>query len=307
LRIEFSELGLQLRSCGRKTVLQGVTGVLPAGCVTAIMGPSGAGKTSLLNVLAGKAHAYGVQAGSIAINGRPDRLERYKPVMGFVPQDDIMHASLTVHENLLFSARYRLPARCSREQHTLSVERAIAVLQLEDVRDCRVGNEEKRGISGGQRKRVNVGLELVADPLLMFLDEPTSGLDSSASSALVAALQAVSRSGVTVAAVVHQPSWQICQKIGHLLLLGKGGRTVYCGPMAGAQPYFKGLGFRLPDYQNPADAFIDIVSGELERPGQVGAGWSTPCRFCAAQLSCCHAVCALPAAGHRLGVVRCLG
>ncbi|KAL4853041.1 ABC transporter G family member 28 [Chlorella vulgaris] len=268
LHVQFRELGLRLRGCGQKMVLQGVTGELPAGRVTAIMGPSGAGKSSLLNVLSGKAQAYGVQTGTVLINGRADKLERYKDVLGFVPQDDIMHATLTVQENLLFSARFRLPASCRREQHLLFVERAIAVLQLEDVRDCQIGDEHRRGVSGGQKRRCSVGLELVADPSLLFLDEPTSGLDSTASKALVAALQAVARSNVTCAAVIHQPSWQCLQLFDFLLLLGKGGRTVYCGVMASAQSYFEGLGYELPDHQNPADAFLDIISGELLPPGR---------------------------------------
>ncbi|GAB4817511.1 hypothetical protein N2152v2_004557 [Parachlorella kessleri] len=270
LGVEFRDLGLRLRSCG-KVVLAGVTGQLRAARTTAIMGPSGAGacvrKTTLLNTLSGKA-SYGVRTGDILVNGRPDRLERYKPVMGFVPQDDIMCAQLSVEENLYFAARYRLPARYKREQHLYFVERAIQILQLEDVRHELIGNEETRGISGGQRKRVNVGLELVADPLLLFLDEPTSGLDSTASKALVAALQAVARGGVTAAAVIHQPSYEIFDMFDDLMMLGKGGRTVYYGPQAGVQAYFEGLGFELPSRMNPADVYMDIISGSIVKPGQ---------------------------------------
>lgn len=270
LHVEFRQLGLRLRSCG-KVVLAGVTGVLAETAVTAIMGPSGAGKTSLLNALAGKADSYGVQTGVVLVNGRPDRLERYKRVMGFVPQDDIMHAKLTVEENLLFSARFRLPARYTRDQHLFHVEKALHVLQLEDVREELVGDEETRGISGGQKKRVNVGLELVADPSLLFLDEPTSGLDSSSSKALVAALQEVARGGVTVAAVIHQPSWQTCLLFDDLLLLGKGGRTVFYGRFADMQGYFEDLGFEFPLQQNPIDSVMDIASGAVMREGQSGA------------------------------------
>ncbi|KAL4449383.1 hypothetical protein ABPG77_007027 [Micractinium sp. CCAP 211/92] len=270
LHIEFRQLGLRLKSCG-KAVLAGVTGVLAEECVTAIMGPSGAGKTSLLNALAGKAASYGVQTGVVLVNGQPDRLERYKPIMGFVPQDDIMHSKLTVEENLLFSARFRLPAHYTREQHLFYVEKALHVLQLEDVRDELVGDEETRGISGGQKKRVNVGLELVADPSLLFLDEPTSGLDSSSSKALVAALQEIARGGVTVAAVIHQPSWQTCLLFDDLLLLGKGGRTVFYGRMVDMQGYFEGLGFEFPLQQNPIDSVMDIVSGAVMRAGQSSA------------------------------------
>ncbi|PSC68046.1 ABC transporter G family member 28-like [Micractinium conductrix] len=283
LHVEFEGLGLRLHSCG-KSVLAGVTAQLAASHTTAIMGPSGAGKTSLLLRLSGKAGAYGEQTGVVRVNGRPDKLERWRQVMGFVPQDDIMHSSLTVYENLLFSACYRLPARCTREQRLWHVERALSVLQLEDVRDELVGDEESRGISGGQKKRVNVGLELVADPLLLFLDEPTSGLDSSSSKALLAALQAVARDGVTCAAVIHQPSWESLLLFDDLLLLGKGGGVsgMFYGPVTGMQPYFEGLGFIFPLQQNPADACMDIVSGAALRPGQASAAelfdfWSDHC------------------------------
>ncbi|KAK9815422.1 hypothetical protein WJX72_003407 [[Myrmecia] bisecta] len=267
LHIEFSNLGLRLKATGKK-VLAGVTGQLRDARLTAIMGPSGAGKTSLMSVLAGKA-SYGEPTGVIRVNGDKVRsLERYKRVMGFVPQDDIMHANLTVEENLLFSAQYRLPAHFTRAQHLYYVERAVQVLQLDEVRNEVIGDEETRGISGGQRKRVNVGLELVADPSLLFLDEPTSGLDSTSSRMVIAALQQVAHMGVTVAAVIHQPSYQVFHMFDDILLLCKGGRTVYYGPERDVIGYFEGLGYELPSKANPADVFMDIIAGQVStRPG----------------------------------------
>lgn len=139
---------------------------------------------------------------------------------GFVPQDDIVHPRLTVEENLLFSARFRLPKHTSRREHLELVDRAISLLGLTEVRNSLVGNEESRGVSGGQRKRVNIGLELVADPCVMFLDEPTSGLDSSSCRHVITVLSRVAHMGVTCAAVVHQPSNRIMSKFDDILLLG---------------------------------------------------------------------------------------
>eukprot|EP00878_Enallax_costatus_P029186 GHUV01031627.1.p1 GENE.GHUV01031627.1~~GHUV01031627.1.p1 ORF type:complete len:444 (+),score=150.65 GHUV01031627.1:209-1540(+) len=194
---------------------------------------------------------------------RVERLERHKRLMGFVPQDDVMYRNLTVEENLTYSACFRLPGSTSESQRTQVVANAIAVLGLGDVRHSLIGDEEVRGISGGQRKRVNVGIELVADPSLMFLDEPTSGLDSTASKLVVQALKRVAQSGVTVAAVIHQPSYETFSFFDDLVLLAKGGLTAYCGLQQGVQAYFEGLGFEVPEHVNPADAFLDIISGAI--------------------------------------------
>ncbi|KAL3137532.1 hypothetical protein ABBQ38_004816 [Trebouxia sp. C0009 RCD-2024] len=263
LDVEFTNMGMRLKGTGMK-VLAGVTGRLRASHLTAIMGPSGAGKTSLMSALAGKA-SYGTVTGSVTINGKPDKLLRYKRVMGFVPQDDIMYCNLTVEENLLFSARYRLPVHYTHAQHVYYVERAIQILALDDIRNEIIGDEEVRGISGGQRKRVNVGLELVADPVMLFLDEPTSGLDSTSSNMVISALQEVAHMGVTIAAVIHQPSYEIFQMFDDILLLAKGGRTAFYGPEGQVQGYFEKLGYALPHRTNPADVYMNIVAGIKSR------------------------------------------
>ncbi|KAL6776445.1 hypothetical protein ACKKBG_A21155 [Auxenochlorella protothecoides x Auxenochlorella symbiontica] len=281
LHIEFFALGLALGP-RRKAVLQGVTGCLAASRLTAIMGPSGAGKTTLLNVLAGRAQK-GRRSGEVRVNGVVDRLERYKRVTGFVPQDDIMHPDLTVAEALAFAARVRLPSHTHPAQHEAAVKRTLRALGLEGVADSLIGDPDARGISGGQKKRVSIGLELVADPALLLLDEPTSGLDASASRALVAALRGIVRRGVTAAAVVHQPSAQVLAMLDDVLLLGAGGRTVFYGPAQGVQAHFEGLGYVLPPRLNPADAFLDIITGDRGRgpegldavaPGFLAEAWA---------------------------------
>ena len=179
---------------------------------------------------------------------------------GFVPQDDIIHPKLTVEENLLFSARYRLTKRMKRQDILAVVDRAIHLLGLVDVRNQLVGNEESRGISGGQRKRVNIGLELVADPWVLFLDEPTSGLDSTSCRHVLSALAKIAHMGVTCAAVVHQPSNRVMKMFDDVLLLGRNGRTIYFGPQSEIKTYFCSLGFRFPEDENPADVYLDIIT-----------------------------------------------
>ena len=249
--ITFEDLGLVLPN--GKTVLRGVSGEFERGMLTAVMGPSGSGKTTFLNVLCGRA-TYGDMLGSIKINGREGRVDQFRTLFGFVPQDDIVFPDLTVRENLRFSAALRLPPHCAsvieaaRQEHGCArqlaqllccksqaqrrhdiVNDVLYVLGIDHIADEVVGDVEKRGISGGQRKRVNIGLEMVADPAVLFLDEPTSGLDSTASTLVLAALKEVAQLGVTVATVIHQPRYSIFTLFDQTLLLAKGGRAVYLG------------------------------------------------------------------------------
>ena len=200
-------------------VLKGVTGALPAGAVTAVMGPSGAGKTTFLNTLAGRA-TYGNPTGVLKVNGKVcdltggGVLDRWGSIVGFVPQEDIMHRELTVNEILRAYAYLRLPRSYSREQMDRVAADVQSILGLDFVQDSPIGDEATRGISGGQRKRVNVGMEMVSDPSVLFLDEPTSGLDSTTSYELVSALHAIARKGCNVITVLHQPSFELYQKFG---------------------------------------------------------------------------------------------
>ncbi|KAJ3199805.1 hypothetical protein HDU67_002545, partial [Dinochytrium kinnereticum] len=159
LRMNFSFKDLSLRLPSGVTVLKGVTGEIRAGRMTAIMGPSGAGKTTFMNVLMGKANRTG---GELKINGVVTEMQKYKKIIGYVPQEDIMHRELTVRENILYSARIRLPSSWTEEMTTRHTENVIEALSLAHVKHSPIGDELTRGISGGQRKRVNVGMELAA-------------------------------------------------------------------------------------------------------------------------------------------------
>ncbi|KAM0013873.1 putative ABC transporter, AAA+ ATPase domain, P-loop containing nucleoside triphosphate hydrolase [Helianthus debilis subsp. tardiflorus] len=259
IEVSFEDLTLTLKGT-KKHLLRSVSGKISPGHVSAVMGPSGAGKTTFLSALTGKARGCTVN-GSILINGKRESMNSYKRIIGFVPQDDIVHGDLTVEENLWFSARCRLPAKLSRAEKVLVVERTIESLGLQHVRDSLVGTVEKRGISGGQRKRVNVGLEMVMEPSLLILDEPTSGLDSSSSQLLLKALRREAHEGVNVCMVVHQPSYSLFRMFDDLILLAKGGLVAYLGPVSQVEEYFSGIGIHVPERVNPPDHYIDILEG----------------------------------------------
>lgn len=233
------------------------------------MGPSGAGKTTFLNAVAGKVVAGCKVSGSVLVNGKVGNIRSYKKIIGFVPQDDIVHGDLTVEENLWFSARCRLSASMSEENKILVVERVIESLGLQGIRSSLVGTVEKRGISGGQRKRVNVGLEMVMEPSLLILDEPTSGLDSSSSQLLLRALRREALEGVNIAAVIHQPSYTLYRMFDDIIFLAKGGLTVYHGSIEKVEGYFSMLGLNVPDRMNPPDYFIDVLEGIVKSNAQI--------------------------------------
>lgn len=246
-------------------VLEGVSGQFKSGRMCAIMGPSGAGKTTFMNVLSGKA-TYGKMGGTVLINEQKAGVSDIKSVLGFVPQDDIVHEDLTVREQIRFSAELRNDSKLSASRLDRITDDVLAVMQIDHIQNSIVGGVEKRGISGGQRKRVNIGLELAAQPNILFLDEPTSGLDSTSSLSVVLSLKKMCQLGMTSIMVIHQPRYSLFTLFDDVLLLGKGGQTVYLGPSIGAKEYFEELGFKMPLDENPADWLMDVVCGEVPNP-----------------------------------------
>jgi len=259
--IAFEDLSLQLGS--GKMVLEGVSGEFGAGRLCAIMGPSGAGKTTFMNVLCGKA-TYGKMGGTIRVNGTEADITDFKSVTGFVPQDDIVHNDLTVREQIEFSAMLRNSVDTSKSKIQAIAQDVLNVMQIDHIQNSIVGSVEQRGISGGQRKRVNIGLELAAQPTVLFLDEPTSGLDATSSLSVTLSLKKMCQLGMTSVMVIHQPRYSLFTLFDQVLLLGKGGRTAYLGCSSGAKTYFEDLGFKMPENDNPADWFMDVLSGEVQ-------------------------------------------
>ncbi|XP_019448781.1 PREDICTED: ABC transporter G family member 28-like isoform X2 [Lupinus angustifolius] len=271
IEVAFKDLTLTLKG-KNKHLLRSVTGKLYPGRVSAVMGPSGAGKTTFLSALTGKATGCHT-TGQVLVNDQESSITSYKKIIGFVPQDDIVHGNLTVEENLWFSARCRLSADLPKEEKVLVVERVIEALGLQAIRDSLVGTVEKRGISGGQRKRVNVGLEMVMEPSLLILDEPTSGLDSSSSQLLLRALRREALEGVNICMVLHQPSYTLFRMFDDFILLAKGGLTVYHGPVNKVEEYFSSIGIVVPDRVNPPDYYIDILEGIVKLPVSSGVNY----------------------------------
>ncbi|KAJ3109237.1 hypothetical protein HDU96_007268 [Phlyctochytrium bullatum] len=268
-KMDFGFTDLSLRLPSGVPVLQGVTGEIRAGRMTAIMGPSGAGKTTFMNVLMGKVSRTG---GELRINGRPAEMQQFKKLIGYVPQEDVMHRELTVEENIAYSAKIRLPRSWTNQEVKKHVEHVVDALNLTKVKHSPIGDDFSRGISGGQRKRVNVGMELAATPLALFLDEPTSGLDSTAALDLSSILRSISRLGLTIVSVIHQPRMEIFRSFDDVLLIAPGGRTAYFGPVDKVQGYFESLGFHFDKDANVADVLMDVLSGR----GVSRAGGATP-------------------------------
>lgn len=246
-----------------KVLLDNVSGIVKPGEVIAIMGASGAGKTTLLNVLAGRISNEGKLSGTILVNGQERSKSTWQRVIAYVEQDDLMFENLTVRETLMYAARLRLPRSVSEEQKAARVDKIINELALVKCRDTYIGGPSRRGISGGERKRVSIGIELVTNPSLLFLDEPSSGLDSFTALNLIETMKKIAvDDNKTVVMTIHQPRESILDQIDKIILLSAG-KVVYAGPVAGAISHFDKMGYPVPDRVNPADYFLDVMTIDL--------------------------------------------
>lgn len=254
----------------KKTLLDGVSFFAGPGDRIALLGPSGSGKTTLLHVLTGYSAAT---QGELLVNGSPmeSMRESLRGSIGYVPQDDIIHPELTVWEAVRYSARLRLPKDYSDQEIDRRVEETLVVLGLEAVSHLQLGRPEAKVLSGGQRKRVNIAIELVTDPVLLFLDEPTSGLAADDTAALVDLLKDLAqKKGKTVIATIHQPAKDEFEKFNLTLVLGHGGVPVYFGPTKDAYAFFES--WRPPEERrsadNPRDMFAEIQEREARLLGR---------------------------------------
>ncbi|CAK4706462.1 hypothetical protein AeNC1_008001 [Aphanomyces euteiches] len=238
-----------------KTILREVHGSAAPGQLVVIMGPSGAGKTSLLNVISGRNTSF---TGSVLVNGHPWTKQMNK-FASYVLQDDIFYHSLTVREHLMFQAQFRMGRDFTPEQRTNRVDYVIDELGLTKCRDTIIGNARVRGISGGERKRLSFATEILTNPSLLFVDEPTSGLDSCMAESVVQQLQKLAHDdGRTVVATIHQPSSELFTLFDQLYLLSDG-QTIYNGPATEAVAYFSSQGMECPLYMNPTDYFMKQI------------------------------------------------
>lgn len=247
---------------GKKTILHSISGSLRKGLVMAIMGPSGSGKSTLLNILAGgnsqitncKVH------GLIEIDGQ-SRDQWFHKIAAHVPQEDNQIATLTVRECILYSAMLRLPWHWTKEEKLKQVDQVLKELGLKKVAGSQVGGGGGaiRGVSGGERRRVSIGMELVTAPKILFLDEPTSGLDSYTAASIMSTLTRLARNGRMVLLSLHQPSEAVFNELDKILLLARG-HAVYCGDASAVSDYFFRMGFPCPPKTNIADHILEVVS-----------------------------------------------
>ncbi|KAL5017917.1 hypothetical protein ScPMuIL_003639 [Solemya velum] len=246
--------------CGskKKHILQNINGIFRPG-MNAILGPTGSGKSSLLDILAGRKEPRGL-AGHILIDGAtpPDN---FKCMVGYVVQDDVVMGTLSVRENFHFSASLRLPKGVSHEEKKKRVELVINELGLKNCAETRVGTEFIRGVSGGERKRTNIGMELIISPRILFLDEPTTGLDASTANAVMLLLRRLALRGRTVVFSIHQPRFTIYRLFDSLTLLSLG-EMVYHGAASQALEYFSSAGYDCEQHNNPPDFFLDVINGD---------------------------------------------
>lgn len=260
--ISWSDLNFTVSGKGGKQsvkVLDNVWGTVKSGEVCCIMGASGAGKSSLLNVLAGRsASAPGISIkGKITVNGNTIDPVSFRKNVAYVMQDDALMATASPREALAFSASLRLPPSTSPETIAKLVEKTITDLGLENCCDTMIGGPLIKGISGGQRKRTSVGVEVITQPALLFLDEPTSGLDSYSAFNCISLLKRLAAENTTILCTIHQPASEVFFLFDRCIFM-KSGRIFYQGPTSEIVPRFSSLGCVCPSNFNPSDYIMQL-------------------------------------------------
>lgn len=251
-----------LNSGETQYVLEGLTGYAEPGTFTALMGPSGSGKSTLLDALSSRLASNAFLSGRVLLNGRKANLSF--GTAAYVTQDDTLIGTLTVRETISYSAQLRLPNRMPWSEKRTLIESTIIEMGLQDCADTVIGNWHLRGISGGEKRRVSIALEILMRPRLLFLDEPTSGLDSASAFFVTQTLRGLSRDGRTVIASIHQPSSEVFELFDRLYLLS-GGKTVYFGQASEAYEFFAQAGFPCPALRNPSDHFLRCINSDFDK------------------------------------------
>ncbi|XP_074346839.1 ABC transporter G family member STR2-like [Apium graveolens] len=237
-------------------LLHKITGYAPKGSITAVMGPSGAGKSTLLDGLAGRI-ASGSLRGRVSMDGVDTSPSLIKRTSAYIMQDDRLFPMLTVYETLMFAADFRLGS-ISRTEKIQRVETMIDQLGLGSTRNTYIGDEATRGVSGGERRRVSIGVDIIHGPSLLFLDEPTSGLDSTSAQSVIEKVQDIARSGSTVILTIHQPSSRIQLLLDHLIILARG-QLMYQGSPKDVSLHLGRMARKMPKGENPIEYLIDVI------------------------------------------------
>ncbi|KAL8113884.1 hypothetical protein AgCh_020969 [Apium graveolens] len=253
----------------RLLLLKGVSGAFRPGVLTALMGVSGAGKTTLMDVLAGR-KTGGYIEGDITVSGYPKKQETFARIAGYCEQNDIHSPHVTVSESLLYSAWLRLPSEVDTDKRKMFVNEVLELVELDTLKEALVGLPGINGLSTEQRKRLTIAVELVSNPSIIFMDEPTSGLDARAAAIVMRTVRNTVDTGRTVVCTIHQPSIDIFEAFDELFLMKRGGLELYAGPV-GRQScelikYFEAIeGInKIKDGYNPATWMLEVTASSQE-------------------------------------------
>ncbi|CAA0830488.1 ABC transporter G family member 2 [Striga hermonthica] len=244
-----------------KILLDGISGQASEGEIMAILGASGSGKSTLIDALAGRISRESLQ-GTVTLNDKFLDPKLLKAISAYVMQDDLLHPMLTVEETLMFSAEFRLPWAMPRSEKKARVGALISKLGLEAAAGTVIGDEGRRGVSGGERRRVSIGTHIVHDPILLFLDEPTSGLDSTSAHMTIRVLRQIALGGSIVILLIHQPSYRILRQLDRLIVLSRG-QAVFDGPPGALPSFFTAFGSPIPTNEDKTEFALDFIR-ELE-------------------------------------------
>ncbi|KAI6680126.1 hypothetical protein NL676_034007 [Syzygium grande] len=250
-------------------LLKGVSGAFRPGVLTALMGVSGAGKTTLMDVLAGR-KTGGYFNGTITVSGYPKKQETFARISGYCEQTDIHSPHITVKESLVYSAWLRLPPEVDSETRKIFIEEVMELVELTPLQEAQVGLPAVNGLSIEQRKRLTIAVELVANPSIIFMDEPTSGLDARAAAIVMRTVRNTVDTGRTVVCTIHQPSIDIFDAFDELFLLKRGGEEIYVGPLGQRSShlinYFEGISGvpKIKDGYNPATWMLEVTTAAQE-------------------------------------------
>lgn len=258
------------KSLPRRLIVNQISTTFHAGTLNVIMGPSGSGKTSLLNAMALRLrNSVGTKyrpSGKLTFNGAVPSDSVIRSVCSYVCQDDdALLPSLTVRETLYFSAGLRLPSFMSTEEKNRRAEEVLLKMGLKDCANNLVGNDMIKGISGGEKRRASIAVQVLTDPRVLLLDEPTSGLDAFTASSIMEVLQGLANEGRTLILTIHQARSDLFKHFGNVLLLSRGGHPVYAGPGRNMLGYFDRNGYDCPRNTNPADFALDMITIDLQK------------------------------------------
>ncbi|XP_044472279.1 pleiotropic drug resistance protein 1-like isoform X2 [Mangifera indica] len=263
------EMKAQGIAADRLELLKGLSGAFRPGVLTALMGVSGAGKTTLMDVLSGR-KTGGYISGTITISGYLKKQETFARISGYCEQTDIHSPHVTVYESLLYSAWLRLPIEVNSDTRKMFIKEVMELVELNPIREALVGLPGVNGLSTEQRKRLTIAVELVANPSIIFMDEPTSGLDARAAAIVMRTVRNTVDTGRTVVCTIHQPSIDIFDAFDELLLLKRGGEEIYVGPLGRHSSqlikYFEGIEGvpKIRDGHNPATWMLEVTTTAQE-------------------------------------------